>query len=342
MSFDSVNVHFALVLILTAAFSYGATRILLPVLKRRAILDHPNERSSHQTPTPRGGGLAVIAVLLVAWVVIGTVQGDATFRVWALPLAAAALAAVSWVDDLKGLGPLVRLLAQGATVATLLTLNPDSGLFFQGLLPADLDRIAAGILWVWFINLFNFMDGIDGITGVETLSIGAGLAIVVSMAAGMVDQPIAYYGLAAAGAAIGFLKLNWHPAKVFMGDVGSVPLGFLLGGLLLSLAAQGQWAAALIMPSYYLSDATVTIVRRALRGEKIWRPHRLHFYQLAVQRGLDHGAVSLQVLSINGALLILAAVAVSGKETTALVIAGIINVAFLFRLARGAGTEPQT
>ncbi|HER27585.1 MAG TPA: glycosyl transferase, partial [Rhodospirillales bacterium] len=165
--------------------------------------------------------------------------------------------------------------------------------------------------------------------------IGVGLAIVVVMGGILENQPLAIYGVVIAGAALGFLKLNWHPAKVFMGDVGSVPLGFLLGWLLLSLAASGQWAAALILPSYYLSDATVTILRRALRGEKIWRPHRLHFYQAAVQRGLDHGAVSLQVLSVNGALVILAAVAASDRQMEALVIAGLLNIAFLFRLARG-------
>jgi len=328
----------ALILTLTTIFAYIGTRALLPVLTARAILDHPNERSSHHTPTPRGGGVAVIAVLIAAWVAIGLYQNDDPVAVWAVPAAALVLAAVSLVDDLKTLGPLVRLIAQGAAVGVILYVMPGDGLYFQGLLPATVDTIVAGVLWVWFINLFNFMDGIDGITGVETISIGAGLAIIVFMGGAADTQVLGLYGLAAAGAALGFLKMNWHPAKIFMGDVGSVPLGFLLGWLLLSLASSGAWAAALIIPSYYLSDATVTLVRRAARGEKIWRPHRLHFYQAAVQRGMDHGAVSMQVLSINGALIILAAVAVSGQGATALVIAAAVNIGFLFRLARGSGT----
>lgn len=332
----------ALLFILTAIFAHIGTRLLLPVLKARAILDHPNERSSHETPTPRGGGIVVIAVLLVAWVGIGIYLGDTGLMVWGLPAAALVLAIVSWADDLKSIGPLVRLVVQGAVVATALGLAPDHGLFFQGLLPDPFDAVLAGILWVWFINLFNFMDGIDGITGVETFSIGMGLAIIVFVGGGSENQALAFYGVAAAGAALGFLKMNWSPAKIFMGDVGSVPLGFLLGGLLLSLAANGQWAAAAILPSYYLSDATVTLCRRAFRGEKIWRPHRQHFYQVAVQRGLDHQAVSLQVLSVNGALVILAVLAGADREMTALVAAAVLNIAFLFRLARGAsgGTKP--
>lgn len=325
-----------LVLAVTAFFVYAATRALLPVLRRHAILDHPNERSSHQTATPRGGGMAVIAGVLIAWAVTGYALGDGAFRVWAYPAAALVLAGVSWIDDVKTLGPLVRLIAQVATVTGILFFGPDHGLFFQGVLPVWLDGLVAGVLWVWFINLFNFMDGIDGITGVETASIGVGLAVIVVLVGQPENQPVAYYGIAAAGAALGFLKLNWHPAKIFMGDVGSVPLGFLLGGLLLMLAASGQWAAALIVPSYYLTDATVTLLRRAARGEKIWRPHRQHFYQAAVQRGMDHSAVSLRVLAVNGALVLLAALALSGQVAVALAAAVMVNVVFLYRLSQGA------
>ncbi len=326
-----------LTLTVTAALAYAGTRALLPVLRKHAILDHPNERSSHRDPTPRGGGIAVIAVLVAAWAAIGIYLGRPAVMVWGLPAAAIMLAAVSLADDLKGLGQLVRLAAQAAAVSVVIYLMPDRGAFFQGLLPAWLDPIAAGVLWLWFINLYNFMDGIDGITGVETVAIGCGLAIIVVVGGNPEIQPLGYYGLAAAGAALGFLKMNWNPAKIFIGDVGSVPLGFLLGWLLLSLAAAGQWPAALILPSYYLSDATVTICRRAAAGEKIWRPHRRHFYQMAVRRGLGHGAVSLLVMAANGVLIILAVVAAEGLEIAALPAAVALNAALLFRLSRGAG-----
>ena len=329
----------ALILILTAILAHFGTRVVMPMLKARAIMDHPNERSSHQTPTPRGGGIAVIVVVLVAWIAIGTSWDKDPFIVWGISLLAIGLAAISWIDDLKGLGPLVRLVVQAAAVTIVLALMPDHGPFFQGLLPPLTDRIAAGVLWVWFINLYNFMDGIDGITGVETFSIGTGLAVIIFTGGAQEDQVMGFYGIAAAGAALGFLKMNWSPAKIFMGDVGSVPLGFLLGWLLLSLAASGQWAAAVILPSYYLSDATLTLCRRAVRGEKIWRPHRLHFYQVAVQRGLGHGTVSLLVLSINATLVLFAMMALSGQAMTALAGAALVNIVFLFRLARGSSGD---
>lgn len=322
MEFLSLLLIFA-----TAAATFGGTAALLPYLERRAILDHPNERSSHQTPTPTGGGVAVIGVAVLAWIGVGIYLQSGAFFTWFLPLTALALAALSWIDDLRGLPPALRLLAQVAAVTALLVLRPDSGPFFQGLLPGLADPLAAGLLWVWFINLFNFMDGIDGITGVEALVIGAGVGLIGSGAA-------ALFGLIIAGAALGFLKWNWHPAKVFLGDVGSVPLGFLLGWLLLDLATGGHWAAALILPAYYLADATITLIRRAVRGEKIWQAHRQHYYQQAVQRGLSHGAVSGAVLGFGMVLVGLAWVAEMGWAAVAVVVAFLMCAAFL-RFLRG-------
>ena len=154
------------------------------------------------------------------------------------------------------------------------------------------------------MNLFNFMDGIDGLAGGEAASIGAGLALVASL--GALDPALALYGLAAAGAALGFLMWNWHPAKLFMGDVGSVPLGFTLGWLLLVLAASGLWVAALLIPAYFLADATFTLLRRLAEGKKVWQAHREHFYQKATQRGRNHAQVVRLVLALNAALLLLA------------------------------------
>src|SRR3546814_9909535 len=115
-----------------------------------------------------------------------------------------------------------------------------------------------------------------------------------------------FLGASIAAAAAGFLWWNWHPAKVFLGDVGSVPLGFMLGWLLLGLAAAGHWAPALILPLYYLADATITLACRALRRERVWRAHREHFYQRAVQRGRSHATVSRAVFGVNACLAALA------------------------------------
>ena len=223
----------------------------------------------------------------------------------ARPAGALVLAAVSFVDDLRGLAQWVRFLVQA--IAVIVAVQLLAGAVFQGLLWSWLDTAIAAVVWLWFINLFNFMDGIDGIAGVEAIGIGVGL-----YAIGAAFMPIAAdfgQGLAIAAAMAGFLVWNWHPARIFLGDVGSIPLGFLLGWLLLDLAASGLWQAALILPLYYLADATLTLLRRLLRGAVVWQAHREHCYQVAVQRGRRHSTVAGAVALVNAVLVVLAFVA---------------------------------
>jgi len=313
-----IQIAFSSILLFAAAFAASliGTSVVLQALRDRAILDHPNPRSSHSTPTPRGGGIAVVAVTIIGWVALGVAAGG-TSTILTLAAAAVGLAVLSWRDDLGHVSAAWRLAGQAAAVGLVLAVAPPETIF-QGLLPQAADLAATGILWVWFINLFNFMDGIDGLAGVETVGIGLGLAVVVMSAAGGVDEIMALFGITAGGAALGFLRWNWPPAKIFLGDVGSVPLGFLLGWLILTLAASGQWAAALILPLYYITDATLTLFRRALRRQPLWKAHRDHFYQLAVKRGLSHGAVTGAVLAGNLGLVGLAGLAASGNPVLAL------------------------
>ena len=306
--------------------TFAATFMVLGFLRQRSLLDHPNPRSSHVVPTPRGGGIAVLGVLIPVWAALGL--GEGRMDVVFVSAAAAALAGLSWFDDLAGLSPLWRLLGHSAAVGFTFTFM--SGPYFGGLLPPALDTLAAGLLWLWFVNLFNFMDGIDGIAGVETACLGAGSAVV-ALIAGLSLHP---FGFTAAAAALGFLWWNRPPARIFLGDVGSVPLGFLLGWLLLDLAASGQWAAALILPLYYLADATITLGLRAWRREKVWQAHRQHFYQRAVGRGLSHGAVTGAVLAAGVALVGLAAAAAWGWAWQAVAAAGVVVAALLFHLGR--------
>lgn len=316
-----------------AALSWIATRIVLGHLQRRAILDRPNERSSHSRPTPRGGGLAVTVVLLLAGGALALLIPNARLELCILLSGAALLALLSWFDDLMDLSAALRLSIHILVVAVALTLLPSEAAIFQGLLPPLLDRIAAGLLWVWFINLYNFMDGIDGITGVETISIGLGLFALSQFVAAFPPVP-GWFGLSVAATATGFLLWNWHPARIFLGDVGSVPLGFLLGGLLLETAAAGYWAAALILPLYYLADASLTLLRRAARGEKVWRAHREHFYQRPVLRGLAHDRIVLPIAGANLLLAGLALVAVNGAVLPALGAAVLVVALLLAWLAR--------
>ncbi|KAF0225572.1 MAG: putative UDP-N-acetylmuramyl pentapeptide [Rhodospirillaceae bacterium] len=152
------------------ALTVLATRRVLAYLRQRQILDLPNERSSHSLPTPRGGGLATTPVMVLALLALPD------FR-W-LAVGAVGLLIISWVDDRKGLPPLPRFAAQAVAVAVFLVLLPAESLVFQGVLPVWADHLLAGLCWLWFVNLYNFMDGIDGITGIETISLGLGVALV--------------------------------------------------------------------------------------------------------------------------------------------------------------------
>lgn len=317
--------------ILAFLLPLGATalgvRLVLPWLRTR-VLDRPNARSSHTQPTPRGGGIVVVAVVAAALAAIEIAAGAPPWRLAVLTLAVLALAAVSWLDDRRGAPIALRLAAQIAAVAAGLVAIGLGPLAARLGLPAWIVGIVLALGWMWFVNLYNFMDGIDGITGTETASIGVGLVALAVVTLGSVaGQGLA--GLALAGAAIGFLLWNWHPAKVFLGDVGSVPLGYIVGGLLIQAAVAGHWAPALILPLYYLADATVVLVRRALAGQKPWQAHKTHFYQRAHQGGLSHGQVSLCIGALNAVLIALAAVAGLGWAWLALALAAAAVAALL-------------
>ena len=300
----------------------------------RGIYDAPNARSSHQSVKPRGGGLAVLAVVLPAWLVAGWwVGGQAPVALVGL---SAAVAALSFVDDVRGLGPGPRLLGQfAAVVAGLISLDPAS--LMAGWLPLWLERGLVAVAWLWFVNLYNFMDGIDGITSVETVTVALGLGLVALVTGAGTAGAVLPWLLA--GACAGFLWWNWAPSRIFLGDVGSVSLGFALGWLLLELAARGHLAAALILPGYYLLDTTATLLRRLLRGEKVWRAHKQHAYQRAVQAGLSHAAVAGRIAVANAILIGCALWAVAGAPIAAGALAALVAVGLWASLRRGNGAR---
>jgi UDP-N-acetylmuramyl pentapeptide phosphotransferase/UDP-N-acetylglucosamine-1-phosphate transferase len=247
----------------------------------RLPMDHPNERSLHATPTPRIGGLGIMAGvgMASAWL------ADATL----LPiiLAAFALAMVSVLDDVRGLPVALRFLAHFvAAVACLLALGLDGWV----LLPATLAV-------VWMTNLYNFMDGSDGLAG-GMAAIGFGA---LALAAWLGGAPsLAMFCASIAAAALAFLRFNFPPARVFMGDAGSIPLGFLAAALGIDGAAHGvwPWLFPLLVFSPFIVDASVTLARRALRGEKIWRAHRSHYYQRVVLLGATHRQLALAAYAL--------------------------------------------
>jgi UDP-N-acetylmuramyl pentapeptide phosphotransferase/UDP-N-acetylglucosamine-1-phosphate transferase len=275
----------------------------------------------------------VVPLVLFAWLMLAS-AGHAPRGIAAIVAITALLALLSWRDDLRGLGFGWRLVAHLVAAALGVLALPAEALVFQGLLPPLLDRVTAALLWVWFLNLYNFMDGIDGITCTETIFLGLGIAGTLLLA-GTGDDDAPQLALAAAAGAAGFLRWNWPPAKIFLGDVGSVPLGYLLGWLLLVMASKGLWAPAAILPLYYVADATLTLVMRIARGERFWQAHREHFYQRALAQDGDHGAVLKLVIGGNLALLILAFFAVI-QPWTALLLALFATSTLLAQLARRA------
>ncbi len=320
------------------AATFAVTKIVLSELQQRSLLDLPNDRSSHSTPTPRGGGLAILAVILPVLLLLAMAGQIPQQQTSTLCFLTFLLAAICWTDDLRGLSPILRLAAHLAAVGVAIMLGLIDGPVFGGLLPPVLDKIAAGIVWIWFINLFNFMDGIDGIAGIETATVGIGIALLATLTG--LGGGLGYIAVVLAGAATGFLIWNWHPARIFLGDVGSVPIGFLLGWLLLSITAEGYWAAALILPAYFLIDATVTLLRRMLRGERVWQAHREHFYQYAVQHGKSHAEVSCAVGLANGCLVILAVLALPDFEYWTIVAALGVTTFLIFWMLRSARNSP--
>lgn len=205
----------------TGLLVFVLMRPLIGWLQRRAIMDIPNERSSHAEITPRGGGIAVTGGILFGNAVWLALYPDAAYPLVLLGMTV--LAVVSWLDDRRGGLPVgLRFGVQVLAVGVILMLMPDFASVTQGLVPLWLERAVLFLAWLWFINLFNFMDGINGISGVEMVSVGAGATLVgLWQSHSLVDEVPA---LVVAGAALGFLPWNWGRAKVFLGDVGSVPI----------------------------------------------------------------------------------------------------------------------
>lgn len=311
---------------LAALVSSGLIVALRPLLQRYALA-RPNARSSHRVPTPQGGGIAVVAAALAAMVVLGGLPGG---EVAALAGGAVALGVVGAVDDIRPLSVRVRLPLQAACVVLVLTAA--GGQLVPGL-PLWLERGLAILAGLWFVNLTNFMDGLDWMTVAEMVPVlGALLAFGL---AGRLPDDATLTAAALLGGLLGFAPFNRPVAKLFLGDVGSLPIGLVVAWLLYRLAGDGALAAAILLPLYYLADATLTLGRRALAGEPVWQAHRSHFYQRATSNGRSVPFVVGAVFVLNLALALLAAatLAVPGWTASLLALAlGAGLVAGLLRL----------
>jgi Fuc2NAc and GlcNAc transferase len=269
---------------------------------RRQMVDVPNTRSSHSVPTPRGGGLAAVVAATLVFAAMWLANSISIEVLLALTVGAIAVAAVGFVDDRRPVSPKVRLLVHIASALW--------ALFWLGGLPPLLigeqmftfgwAGYLLGVLGiVWTLNLFNFMDGIDGIAGSEAVFIGLSGSLVHYLAVGWGELPLV--GMIFAAACAGFLSWNWPPAKIFMGDVGSGYMGYMVATMAILSAQQNPTALLVwvILGGVFFADATVTLVRRVARGERASEAHRSHAYQALARRLRGHRPVTLGVLVIN-------------------------------------------
>lgn len=285
----------------SAGLSYAFTAILRRYALSRSLLDVPNNRSSHSVPTPRGGGVAIVLTFLLALIVLFAESLIPAGIFFALAGAGALTAIIGFLDDHGHIAARWRLLAHFLAAIW--------GVYWLGGLPALsvygvsmnlgwFGHLLAVIYLVWMLNLYNFMDGIDGIAGVEAVTICLG-GCLLYWASHSADQ--AWPAVLLAACVAGFLCWNFPPAKIFMGDAGSGFLGVVIG----VLSLQAGWVSPdilwgwLILLGVFIVDATFTLLRRLLRGDKIYEAHRSHAYQFASRRFGKHLPVTLAVGLIN-------------------------------------------
>jgi UDP-N-acetylmuramyl pentapeptide phosphotransferase/UDP-N-acetylglucosamine-1-phosphate transferase len=289
-------VHGATTAAVSAIMCAALIVILMPWLRRYALA-RPNLRSSHREPTPQGGGIAVvIATLATTWLAMLAVGASLAMPLATVFAAAIAIACLGAADDLRPLGVVPRFLLQVVAVAIVMHALPYSLRVMPGL-PWWIERVILAGAVLWFVNLVNFMDGIDLMSVAEVVPMTTALAIMGYF--GALPSDDAMLALALGGAMIGFAYFNRPTARLFLGDVGSLPSGLLLGWLLVVLAGRGYLAASLLLPLYYLADATLTLLRRLLNAERVWQAHRTHFYQRATDRGFSVTAIVARVFAVN-------------------------------------------
>ena len=313
--------------IAAAIISAGVVRLIRPQLLKHALA-RPNARSSHRIPTPQGAGIAVIAAtLLVGGIALSGTGTNSNFPA-ALFGATLFIAAVGFADDMKPIPVLPRLLLQAIAVGAIVLAIP-ADLRIAPSVPFWIERGLILLAGLWFINLVNFMDGIDWMTTAEVVPITAAMTVLGSSAG--FPLSIVIVTAALCGAMIGFAPFNRPVASIFLGDVGSLPIGLLLGWCLLQLALHHHPAAALLLPLYYLADATVTLLRRMMRREPFWVAHRSHFYQRATDNGFTVLQVVSEVFALNLVLAMLAAGTIKAQSLpidALLIAAGAAAVAF--------------
>lgn len=271
-------------------------------IKKDQFMDVPNQRSSHVQPMPRAGGAPMALFSIAAIVFLGIVRPQLLPLNWVLTIGigGSLIAWIGWIDDKSPLSPGIRFIFHIiASIWAVYQLYPNEESFLL--------RFIAGFWVAWSINFYNFMDGLDGLAGSEAVVIALGAGYISGRLGILPSLTVAWV---IAAAALGFLFWNWPPAKIFMGDAGSGFLGYVFGCL--AVGSGNGWAGGiytyLLLLGLFWFDASFTLIKRILRRERFWEPHRQHLYQQAAQKGFTHHEITLFFVTVNMLLFIIAAI----------------------------------
>ncbi len=336
-----------LVFLLLAVLSYLGVWIIRRYAERRRILDHPNERSSHSLPTPRGGGLAIVLLVIGTGFWFARSAGWSPYLIYLI--CGLVIAYLGWRDDLHSLSPRVRFTVQGLVAAVSIW---GLGYFDSVTIPllGKLHLGAAGgiITFLWIVgltNAYNFMDGIDGMAGGVAFAAGLGWALLTANISYLADSFVFWIALAIAASNLGFLLHNWQPAKIFMGDVASTFLGYSFA--VMPMLASDQEGDALLLGTLllwsFIMDAGVTFLRRALRRENVFAAHRTHLYQRLVIGGYTHAQVSILYIVLTLVALRLASAWSSGSRfASVLILLGLPLIYYILHRHANSLTAKDT
>lgn len=302
-------INYSFLFLLSFIATSFLTWLLISSLPSFGVVDMPDPRRVHSRITPRGGGLAIVIVVIIALIAYEYFSTKTLINSIKIVPLLLIISTISFLDDLISIPIFVRLIFHiiCSTIAIFLFLFPV--VLFHYELPLYIDFMLSIIGLIVFLNIYNFLDGIDGISGAESIHLSITILILCYLKSDIIINTnfIIVLNIIILACSIGFLIFNWHPAKIFLGDVGSISLGFLLGLCLLLISASSVhlFVASSIASLYYLADGGLTILIRLVNKEKIWQPHLKHFFQKAVRNGKSHKEVVSRIIICNILLMVL-------------------------------------
>ena len=301
---------------LSIIFSFIGIYLSRLIFYRIGFIDNPNIRSNHINPTALGAGIIIIPLIFLISFNLGFIWKKEVL------LSLSILFIISVLDDIKNINPLVRLLFHFVSISIFVASYLYTFIADIIVNTAYMNMIfgfIAIVSIVWFINAFNFMDGIDGITSVEVFFI----CLSIIFFHFFLEKEINVLALSTLITINAFIYFNWSPATIFLGDSGSIPLGFLIVSLLIDLSLKGYWLASITLPLYYILDTSITLFKRIYNKKKFWQAHSEHYYQLALKNGFSHVKVNYFVILINVGLFFLSFFSLLYKNNITFLILGI-------------------